>query len=97
MKALEPARLHFGWRVIEEVVAFLGQPGFSDSGLSIVEGLDRIVYAKILAKLRGEDALRFQDALKDCEAALDGLELSKAKVLELQKDLTEMGNARFWR
>ena len=99
MQALKPARLHFGWRVIDEIVSFLRMSGAESNGLTLVEALDRAVYSNIIPKLRGEDSPRFRSALADCEAALKshGLELSREKVADLRADLDTFGSARFWR
>lgn len=99
MAALAPARLHFGWRVIQEVIGFLRLRHLEGDDLSITDALDQVVYAKLLPKLRGDDSLRFRDALEACKLALDkhGLNASAAKVAELQDDLAATGSARFWR
>ncbi len=99
MHALQPARLHFGWRVIDEVVGFMQLRESEGGGLSMSEALDRVIYAKLLPKLRGEDSLRFREALAGCAEALKshGLVVSQAKVAELQSDLETTGSARFWR
>jgi hypothetical protein len=99
MEALKPARLHFGWRVLDEVVGFLRQRDTASSTMTVSEALDRAVYSKILPKLRGEDAPRFRKALADCEKSLKdhGLKLSSDRVAELTNDLETMGSARFWR
>ncbi|MGE5110956.1 MAG: hypothetical protein ACM3JB_08885, partial [Acidobacteriaceae bacterium] len=61
--------------------------------------LDGVIYAKVLPKLRGQDAPRLRDALTNCEKVLDqfGLSRSRAKVSELIHDLKTIGSARFWR
>jgi len=99
MESLAPARLHFGWRVVDDVLDFLGRATDTGSPLTFPEALDGVVYAKVLPKLRGEDSPRFRDALTACEAALDrfGLATSRAKVSELRQDLITTGSARFWR
>jgi hypothetical protein len=99
MQALKPARLHFGWRVLDEVIGFLRMRGAELNGPTLADALDRAVYAKILPKLRGEDSPRFRTALVGCEAALKshGLTLSREKVIDLQSDLETFGSARFWR
>ena len=56
MEALSPARLHFGWRVIEEVVRFMEQRQAQSAELSVSDALDRVIYAKVLPKLRGDDS-----------------------------------------
>ncbi len=99
MEALKPARMHFGWRIIEEVVGFVGLRDSEGDGLPIEEALDRVIYAKLLPKLRGEDSQRFVEALVRCAEVLEthSLENSRTKVQELQSDLEIMGSARFWR
>ncbi len=99
MEALKPARLHFGWRTIDDVVGFVGLRESEGDGLPLKEALDRVIYAKLLPKLRGEDSQRFREALARCAEVLKthGFEASRAKVAELQSDLEIMGSARFWR
>ncbi len=99
MGALEPARLHFGWRVIAEVVGFLELRQSEGGGMALSEALDRVVYAKVLPKLRGEDSQRFRDALAACAEVLESHHLTEslAKVAELKSDLETLGSARFWR
>jgi 5-methylcytosine-specific restriction enzyme B len=98
MKALSPARLHFGWRVVDDVLDFLDL-ATDAGGLPFAEALDAVVYAKILPKLRGDDTVRLREALAGCEKALAaaGLGQSRAKVAELVQDVETTGNARFWR
>ena len=55
MKALEPARLHFGWRVVDEVLDFLAKAAPSGGALPADAALDAVIYGKVLPKLRGED------------------------------------------
>ena len=71
----------------------------TQASLSHTQALDRVIYAKVIPKLRGEDAPRFRGALEECLRVLGehGLELSKAKVAELDDDLKATGSARFWR
>ncbi len=99
MEALSAARLHFGWRVIEEVVRFMEQREKQSAELSVNDALDRVIYAKILPKLRGDDAPRFRDALEDCRTALNELNLTRSarKVAELIEDVDQTGSFRFWR
>ena len=99
MDALAPARLHFGWRVVDDVLNFLDRSASDGGSLELDAALDAVVYAKVLPKLRGEDGPRFREALTKCEAALVsfGLIQSRAKVAELRHDLESMGSARFWR
>ena len=99
MAALSPARLHFGWRVIEEVVRFMEQRQAQNAGLSVNDALDRVLYAKVLPKLRGDDSPRFRKALADCRAALNERNLTRStrKVDELIEDVDQTGSFRFWR
>lgn len=99
MAALSPARLHFGWRVVDDVLDFIDRTSDAGTALSSGEALDAVVYAKILPKLRGEDSPRFREALTKCQEALTAfdLEQSRAKVAELRHDLETTGSARFWR
>ena len=99
MEALSTARLHFGWRVIEEVVRFMEQREKQSAELSVTDALDRVIYAKVLPKLRGDDAPRFRDALEDCRNALKERNLTRSaqKVDELIEDVKQTGSFRFWR
>lgn len=99
IEALRPARLHFGWRVVDDVLDFLSRVATATGALQIGASLDGVIYAKILPKLRGEDAPRIRDAFVQCERVLanHNLEASRAKVAELRRDLETTGSARFWR
>ena len=99
MEALSPARLHFGWRVIEEVMRFMEQRQAQSAALSVNDALDRVLYAKVLPKLRGDDSPRFRKALSDCQTALKDRNLTRStrKVDELIEDVDQTGSFRFWR
>lgn len=99
LQALSPARLHFGWRVVDEILEFLGKASKAPDILSFDSALDGVIYAKVLPKLRGEDTPRLRDALKKCEKVLTDFDLtrSQAKVAELAQELDRTGTARFWR
>jgi hypothetical protein len=99
MKGLSPARLHFGWRVVDDVLNFLSRAATDGGELSFEGALDSVVYAKVLPKLRGEDSARLREALRVCEEELAtaGLEVSRTKISELRRDLETTGSARFWR
>ncbi|MFV8755581.1 McrB family protein [Nannocystaceae bacterium ST9] len=97
MAALQPARMHFGWRVIVEVVAFLERMREFGTTEGYMKDLDAILYAKVLPKLRGEDSKRFHEALVTAREALKGCERCVAKLEELEHDLTTTGSARFFR
>ena len=105
MKVLRPARLHFGWRVIEEIVRFMERWNRDKvKMLKFAEALDIVIYAKVLPKLRGDDSPRYRKALEALvgKQGSDGvlnksLPKSQAKVKELQEDLDNTGSFRFWR
>ena len=98
MAALQPARLHFGWRVVDTILDYL-EAANAGRTLTFDAALDVVGYAKVLPKLRGEDAPRFRAALDACEALFKdvGLRRCREKVEELRKDLETTGSARFWR
>ncbi|WP_242370696.1 McrB family protein [Anaeromyxobacter sp. SG26] len=98
VEALAPLRLHFGWRVVDDVLAFVKRAA-SDGGLGFDDALDWIVYSKVIPKLRGFDSPQFRKTFEACQSALAGYALSRseAKVGELLRDLKETGSARFWR
>jgi hypothetical protein len=95
--ALEPVRLHFGWRTIDDVLSFLTFQIEQGAG-AIDQALDNVVYAKVLPKLRGEGS-RFgkslEDVFKICVA--NGLSRCAEKVKSMQNDFAESGSARYWR
>ena len=99
MDVLSPARLHFGWRVIAEVVQFMALRQEQNATLSMSDALDRVIYAKVLPKLRGDDSRRCRDALEKCKTVLTARNLTRCarKVDELVQDLNETGSFRFWR
>jgi 5-methylcytosine-specific restriction protein B len=99
MQALSPARLHFGWRVVDDVLNFLDRVAAAGDALPFEAALDAVVYAKVLPKLRGDDTPRFREALAKCEVALASFDLkqSQGKVAELRHDVETTGSARFWR
>ena len=99
MKGLAPARLHFGWRVVDDALNFRSRAATDESELSFLSLLDSVVIAKVLPKLRGEDSARLREALRVCEETLmtAGLDLSGAKIADLRRDLETTESARFWR
>ena len=98
MASLRPARLHFGWRVVDDVLDYT-ERAMADGTAEPETVLDDVVYAKILPKLRGDDSPRFRDALQSSADILNqhGLENCVRKVNELVDDLESTGSARFWR
>lgn len=97
VEALEPVRLHFGWRTIDDVLSYLT----FHAALSATQetALDNVIYAKVLPKLRGERSIKFQQALGAAHKVLaeHGLTRCCKKVISLQEDLEATGSARFWR
>lgn len=98
MRVLAPVRLHFGWRVVDDVLEFLKR-SLADGQLKADAALDWIVYSKVVPKLRGHDSKEFREAFQSCQQTLAkyGLSRSKSKVADLARDLESMGSARFWR
>jgi len=98
-RALAPARLHFGWRIVRELIGFLERARELGAALSFDLALDAGVYAKVLPKLRGEDRPSVRKAFEAAEKVLadKGLERSRAKVKALREELEVTGSAHFWR
>ncbi len=99
MDGLKPARLHFGWRVVDDVLEYMERVATQGNSSDPVTTLDNVVYAKILPKLRGDDSPRFRESLDKCAQVLKahGLSDCQTKVRELKDDLESTGSARFWR
>ncbi len=100
MRALGPARRHFGWRVIAEVAGYLERREREEAiGITETAALDEVIYARVLPKLRGDDTRRFRKCLEDCHKVLEGENLARCarKVRELRDDLEATGSATFWR
>lgn len=97
VQALAPVRLHFGWRIIDEVLRYLKFQG--SLGRTDVQALDEVIYAKVLPKLRGESSPRFQKALGDALEVLQKHQLRRCvgKLAGMQDDLRATGSTRFWR
>jgi len=96
--ALSPARLHFGWRTVGDVIGYV-RAALTGGAIEFREAVDQAVYSKILPKLRGEDSDRLRKALTDIADLLREAEyvVSLRKVAQLSDDLTRLGSARFWR
>jgi 5-methylcytosine-specific restriction protein B len=99
MQALVPARLHFGWRVVDDIVDFLARNHEHGGQLEFTAAVDAIVYAKIVPKLRGDDSPRFRAALEQARTIAERNRLTRChtKLTELEHDLRTTGSARFWR
>lgn len=98
LAALAPARLHFGWRVVDEVLDFLARSA-NDGVLGDREALDWVVYSKVLPKVRGHDDQSIRQAFAASNEVLARHQLprSRAKLAALTEDLQTQGSARFWR
>lgn len=96
VKALDPVRLHFGWRTIDDVLSFLAFQ--FEHNPSAKNPLDSVIYAKVLPKLRGEGN-RFGKALNDVYeiCSSNGLKRCADKVKSMQDDFAETTSARYWR
>lgn len=96
--ALSPARLHFGWRTIGDIVGYV-RASLGGGALEFHEAVDHAIYAKVLPKLRGEDSDRLRQALTETRKLFKEHEcnMSLQKVEQLLDDLTRLGSARFWR
>lgn len=99
MVSLRPARLHFGWRVVDDVLNYMDRVLADSDGLDTAVVLDDVVYTKLLPKLRGDDSTRFRNALQKSVEILKEHRLDNCsrKVRELLEDLELTGSARFWR
>ncbi len=100
MESLRPARLHFGWRVVDDVLDYTQRVTADGGAADPAAILDEVVYAKVLPKLRGADVSdRFGQALDKCADVLKrhGLKECRRKALDLKADLESTGSARFWR
>lgn len=95
---LRPARLHFGWRTISDIIGYI-EAARACGDIPVAKTLDQAIYAKILPKLRGVDSRRIREAFDAAHEILrgQGLKDSAAKLSELRDDLRETGSARFWR
>ena len=96
-QALAPVRLHFGWRTVDDVLAYLHFA--AEMGVERVAALDDVVYAKVLPKLRGERSQAFETALNACFTLMQthGLTRCAVKLKSMQTELGQTNMARFWR
>lgn len=97
--ALEPARLHFGWRTVDDVLEFLSAMKAQGGALPFADALDAVIASKVAPKLRGDDSPRVRKAMADCRQVLTerGLTGTASRVEDLISDLESTGSARFWR
>ncbi len=97
---LKPIRRHFGYRVAEELLAFVRS--CADNGLGgesdICELLDQAIFSKVLPRIRGEENPPFVNALAGVERVCREHDLGKSadKVKVMQQQLAATGITRFW-
>lgn len=98
IEALRPVHMHFGWRVVDDVVDFVAA-GEREPKADVMTLLDTAIYAKIIPKIRGDDNDTFRKALDQVQSALQQHKLvrSHKRVADLADDLRFSGSARFWR
>ena len=98
LRVLAPVRMHFGWRVVDDVLDFMKRSA-DDGVLESQLALDQVVGSKVVPKLRGFDSKQFREALGGCREALSKhhLKRSEEKVARLVKDLEATGSASPWR
>lgn len=96
--ALRPTRLHFGWRVIGDVIGYV-RAALAGGVTSFHDAVDQAILGKVLPKMRGEDSPRLRGVFAKVHLLLTQEELtaSSNKVAELSEDLVRLGSARFWR
>jgi MoxR-like ATPase len=92
--ALREARRHFGYRTCDEVLGFCVA---APPAVGVTRALDAAVLAKILPKVRGDDAGPLAGALEKVEHACNvhGLAMSAAKVAVMRDSLRSLGVVRF--
>ncbi|EGB14647.1 hypothetical protein DND132_1439 [Pseudodesulfovibrio mercurii] len=97
---LKAIRRHFGYRVADEMLAFVGScanNGLTDQSVA-TELLDQAVFSKILPRLRGEESPSLLNALGNvrhiCQE--NGLTKSAAKIESMTEQLSATGVTRFW-
>ncbi|WP_248767242.1 hypothetical protein [Pseudomonas sp. MWU12-2345] len=98
MNVLRPARLHFGWRTLHDIIGYLQQTRRGEV-IDFKAALDQAIYSKVLPKLRGEDSPRLQKVFEGLHETLHlhGLASCTDKVNDMLQDLLHSGSTRFWR
>jgi MoxR-like ATPase len=99
MTALSPAKLHFGWRTVDDILNYMDTAQSMGASTAFADLLDAAVFSKLLPKMRGEDSDRFRHALTAASAAAvqHGLHRSAQRLKQLTADLDRAGSAHFWR
>ncbi|MFD0461620.1 hypothetical protein ACFQY9_06730 [Microvirga aerilata] len=92
------ARRHFGYRALNEVLAFCQIVPDDAPDTALNAALDHAIFAKILTKVRGDDTGQLGAALASvagiCER--ENLPVSLRKVKAMSQALEATGAARFW-
>lgn len=93
-EALRGARRHFGYRTCDEILGFCVA---APPSVGLIHALDAAVLAKILPKVRGDDAGPLAGALEKVATACADHELtnSGAKVESMRESLRTLGVVRF--
>ena len=97
---LEPVQLHFGYRVVDEILLFVTKAQVEAGDLFAEnEALDCAVQMKVLPKLRGEDTPSMRDCFDHLTAAFEELGLggSAQKCKEMNETLISFGATQYWR
>ena len=97
---LHVVNLHFGYRVIDEVLLFVAK-AVAETGevLPLDKAIDCSFQMKILPKLRGEDTPAFRKCFEKLIACLGEMQLtdSKAKCQTMSETLLATGATQYWR
>ena len=92
IRELEPYGLHFGYRVIEEILRYLNAS--REINVLTTSALDAQIEQKVLTKLRGGPELSgVLDALSEL---FNDMASSKRTVNRLQGDLDRFGSFQYW-
>jgi len=98
---LEPPYLHFGYRTLDEVLAYLWHNETLDESVRQPRAvvLDNQVMQKILPKLRGDERIQgtLEGLLKTLEEDLGEESRSVAKLRWMLEELKAFGSTQFWR
>jgi energy-coupling factor transporter ATP-binding protein EcfA2 len=94
--ALEPLHLHFGYRTVNEIAAYLAMAVELDAE-GWRDALDRQVEQKILTKLRGGDTPAEQGMLRALEKLLIKYPRSTKIIQRMRDDAAAHGSFQYWR
>lgn len=96
---LQPCYLHFGYRTLEEVLAYLWNYRTQFENEPLTEALDNQFMQKILPKLRGDDRIRdtLEKLLELLKGQLGAQSRSVRKLTWMLEELNTFGSTHFWR